>query len=113
MNLTEMYLSLMQTIRGRLDLIAALKASKADDFAKAETAAFHGRKIVEGTAFACLVAVDHGMQFVPKDAKGKWNAEKILENLTNKGFSILLSPSKIRPATSAEALEKKVSVVID
>lgn len=41
----ENYGSLMQTIRERFDVIGQLKASHAADFARAESAAFHGRKM--------------------------------------------------------------------
>lgn len=76
----------METIRNRLDVIAQLKQSTADDFARAEAAAFQGRKVVEGIAFACLVAIENGLPVVPKDAKGKWNAEDIFKNLKKEGI---------------------------
>ena len=66
----ENYGSLMQTIRERFDVIGQLKASHAADFARAESAAFHGRKIVEGTAFTCLVSIENGLTTIPRDAKG-------------------------------------------
>jgi hypothetical protein len=81
------YLSLMRTIRGRLDLIEQLKEAAGVDFLKAESAAFQGRKIVEAIAFGCLVAVENGLNAVQRDAKGQWNAEDILKNLDKKNLS--------------------------
>lgn len=109
----ETYLSLMQTLRGRLDVIAALKASNADDYARAETAAFHGRKVVEAIAFACLVAIEHGLQTVPRDAKGQWNAEDILKNLKKKHLDVLPSPSVLRQPTAAEKEGAGVTAVVE
>ncbi len=103
----------MQTVRGRLDVIAQLKESTANDFARAEAAAFHGRKVVEGTAFACLVAIENGLPTVPKDAKGKWNAEDILKSLKQKGLDVLPSPSVFREATPAEKQDQRVTMVIE
>jgi hypothetical protein len=109
----ENYISLMQTICGRLDVIAQLKQSTADDFAKAEAAAFQGRKVVEGTAFACLVAIENGLPAVPKDAKGKWNAEDIFRSLKKKDLNVLPSPSVFREATPEEKQEQGASKVIE
>jgi hypothetical protein len=107
------FLSLMQTVRGRLDVIVQLKASTADNFARAESAAFHGRKVVEATAFACLVAIDNGLSTVPRDTKGKWNAEDILSSLKRKGLEVLPSPSTLREATAAEKKDPGVKAVIE
>jgi len=110
---TETYLSLMETLRTRLDLVTVLKASDADDFARAESAAFHGRKVVEGIAFACLVAIENGLQTVPGDAKGQWNAEDILKSLKKKGLDVLPSPSQLRSATTAEKQDNNVAAVVE
>ena len=109
----EIYLSLMQMIRARLDVINALKESNADDFTRAETAAFHGRKIVEAIAFGCLVATEHGLKTVPRDAKGQWNAEDIFKSLQKKRLSTLPSPSTIRSATDEERSATNCNIVID
>lgn len=109
----QTYQSLMETVRGRLDIILELKASSADDFLKAESAAFHGRKVVEAIAFGCLVAVENGLKDIPKDAKGQWNAEKILRKLKSKGLSVLPNPSNIRQANPEEMAERKIKVVIE
>lgn len=90
-----MYLSLMQTIRGRLDIIETLKTTPEAKFLKAEAAAFQGRKVIEATAFACLVATENGLKTVPRDAKGQWNAEAILKSLKAKGISALPDPSQM------------------
>jgi hypothetical protein len=107
------YLSLMRTIRGRLDLIEQLKESTGADFLKAESAAFQARKIVEAIAFGCLVAVENGLTVVPRDAKGQWNAEDILKNLDKKNLSAFPSPSLIRAATLQEQNDLGVKSVVE
>ncbi len=79
----ENYKSLMYAIRGRLDVIA------------------------------CLVAIENGLPSVPKDAKGKWNAEDILKSLKKKGLDVLPSPSVLRETTPAEKQEQGVKIVIE
>jgi len=54
----DTYLALMLTVRYRFDTIEALQDGSSEPFSRAETAAFHGRKIVEAIAFGCLVAVE-------------------------------------------------------
>jgi hypothetical protein len=109
----QQYQSLMATIRGRLDLVAALQSSPTDPFSKAETAAFHGRKIVEGIAFSCLVALENGLKHVPRDARGKWNAADILDSLQSKDIKVFPSPSAIRAPTGQERTENSVSAVVE
>jgi hypothetical protein len=109
----EIYLDLMTTIRSRLDVIESVRNSIANDFSRAETAAFHGRKIVEGITFACLVAIENGIRKVPRDAKGQWNAEKILKSLMSKSLPTLPSPSIIRKASALEQERENVKVVIE
>ena len=58
----QLYVSLMSVVRDRLDAVAGLAAAQGGAFARAEAAAFHGRKIVEGIAFGCLVATEHGLK---------------------------------------------------
>ena len=103
----------MTTVRNRLDVIKIIKDSRGNDFSRAETAAFHGRKIIEGIAFACLVAIENGIKHVPRDAKGQWNAETILKNLKSKRIDTLPSPSVIRSASTAERESENVNVVIE
>lgn len=112
-NSLETYAALMMTIRRRLDTIETIKRARIDDFSRAETAAFHGRKIIEGIGFACLVAIDNGMKYVPRDAKGQWNAEDILKSLKSKNIPTLPSPSIIRKATPVEQENDNVNVVIE
>lgn len=109
----ETYRLLMRTIRGRLDLIAALQDSGSIDFVKAEAAAFQGRKIVESIAFGCLVAVENGLKAVPRDAKGRWNAEDILRGLGKKGLEAFPSPSVIRAPTDEERQHHNVRLVVE
>lgn len=102
MNSVQMYHDLMQRIRARFDVIDLLRISEGESFTRAESAAFQGRKIVEGIGYACLIAIEHGAQQIPRDAKKQWNAEKIFKNLKSKGLDTLPSPSVIRPATVQE-----------
>ena len=94
----------MRVLRTEIDMIEMLKRSVGDRFlASAEACAFHGRKIVEGTAFGCLIAVEHGLGDVLRDAKGKWNADVILKSLRKKNLGTAFpSPSIIRAATAEE-----------
>jgi hypothetical protein len=103
----------MWAIRGRFEVIETLKKSESNAFSRAESAAFHGRKIVEAIAFSCLVAIDNGLKNIPKDAKGKWNAEDIFKKLKKKNLEILPSPSKIRHATNDEKSNLEVQIVIE
>jgi hypothetical protein len=113
MNPIENYGSLMWTIRGRFDVIEVIRQSDADPYSRAETAAFHGRKILEAIAFACLVAIDNGLKKVPKDAKGQWNAEKIFKSLKAKNITTLPSPSNFRLATEEEIQNSNVKATIE
>lgn len=99
------YQTLMETIRERLDVVATLRSQAAGTFSAAETAAFQGRKIIEGTAFACLLAIENGLKHVPKDAAGHWNAQTILHSLKKKGIEVLPNPSVLRKPTAMELAE--------
>ena len=46
----EIYVALMTTIRSRLDVIESLSKLNGNDFSRAETAAFHGRRIFDESA---------------------------------------------------------------
>lgn len=94
-------------------LLRSWKQSKADNFAKAETAAYQGRKVVEGIAFACFVAIENGLSAIPKDAKGKWNAGDIFMSRKKKGLKVLPSPSVFREATTVEKKEQGTTKVIE
>jgi hypothetical protein len=109
----DLYLALMISIRERLDLVHGLAAAYGDSFARAETAAFHERKVVEGIAFACLVATHHGLKHVPRDAKGKWNAEEILRGLQKKNLQVFPSPSLIRLPSPEEKASASVNAAIE
>jgi hypothetical protein len=110
----EIYADLMQVIRRRLDTIRILQTMQGDEFSRTESAAFQGRKVIEGIAFACLVATENGIKQVPRDAKGQWNAEKVFESLKKKGISTLPSPSIMRNATEEERRENPgLSVTIE
>ena len=103
----------MSTIRYGFETLAELSTSSLPRFAKAEQAAFHGRKIVEAIAFGCLVATENGLQQVPRDAKGKWNAEDIFLSLKSKKISALPSPSEIRLLNRGTEEESDVKAAIE
>ena len=109
----QIYVDLMMTIRSRLDVIESLSNLSGNDFSRAETAAFHGRKIIEGIGFACLVAIENGLKHVPRDARGQWNAETILKSLKSKSIPTLPSPSIIRKASISERETDSVKAVIE
>lgn len=111
MNPVQMYHDLMQRIRARFDIINLLRISEGESFTRAESAAFQGRKIVEGIAYACLIAIEHGAQQIPRDAKKHWNAEKIFKTLKSKGFDTLPNPSVIRSATERELADGHTIVI--
>lgn len=98
----------MEVIRDRFDSIDALSKTGFDNFNISEMAAFHCRKIIEGIAFGCLIAMKNGFKTIPKDAEGQYNAEKILKTLIKKGIETFPSTSIIRDATEDE--EKKYHV---
>ncbi len=77
----------MCVVRSRLDFIASARHIDVDPFSIAEVCAFHGRKVIEGIAFGCLIAVEHGLKHVPRDAKGQWSAESILRSLKGKNLN--------------------------
>jgi hypothetical protein len=108
----EQYLSLMSVIRTRFDLIHEIIAINGDDFSKAEICAFHARKIFEGIAFGCLVAIENGMKRIPGDAKGQWNAQKIMRSLRAKQLAVFPSPSEIRNPTESERMQFNVKSTI-
>ncbi len=109
----DLYRDLMMTIRSRLDIVRSLRSSSLDDFTKAETVAFHGRKIVEGIAFACLIATENGIGHVPRDAKGQWNAESIINSLKSKKLTVFPSPSIIRTPTTEERNQCNATAVVE
>lgn len=116
MSAIEKYLNLMSAIRDRLDLINQQRSaltSSSKHFLIAETAAFHGRKVVEAIAFSCLTTIEHGIKEIPKDAKGQWNAEKIFRRISKMGYGPLPSPSQIRDATEEEFRTEGAKVVIE
>ena len=109
----ETYQSLMLALRHRFEIIESLRTSTLEPYFRAETAALHGRKIIEGIAFGCLVAVENRLETVPRDAKGQWNAEKIFKNLKSKKILALPSPSRIRMPTEEEIKEHNVKSVVE
>lgn len=109
----ELYLELMQVVRNRFDFIDAIKDIGTDDYGKSEIAAFHGRKIIEAIAFGCLISTNNGLNFIPREAKGQYNAETILVALNKKDIDTFPSPSFIRKATEKEINQLNVTAVIE
>ena len=109
----EIYQTLMLALRHRFEIIESLRTSQLEPYFRAETAALPGRKIIEGIAFGCLVAIENGLKTVPRDAKGQWNAEKIFKNLKSKKILTLPSPSHIRAPTGEEIKEYNIKSVIE
>ncbi len=109
----QLYLELMTVVRKRLDAVKFLASAPDANFAHAEIAAFHGRKVIEGIAFACLVASEHARDFVPRTARGQWNAERILTEFCSKGIIPFPSPSIIRHATEEERKLHNVKFTVE
>lgn len=107
------YQELMEVIRSRFDSIDALSKIGFDNFNNTEMAAFHGRKIIEGIAFGCLIGTKNGFNNIPKDAVGQYNAEKILKTLSRKGIEIFPSPSIIRTSAKEEKKQYNTAITID
>ena len=100
------YHDVMNVIRQRFDLIEALRSSAVDRFSIAETAAFNGRKIIEGVAYGCLITLEHGLDHVPRDVRGHYNAEEIFKFLERKKLSTAFpSPGIIRFPSEEETEE--------
>jgi len=112
MDARDNYHSLILTIRDRFDAIQSLEALSAS-FPQAEAAVFHSRKIVEAIAFGCLVAIENSLNHIPRDAKGRWNAEEIFKSLKSKNLTILPSPSRLRAATLQEQQENNAKVTME
>ncbi|MCA0231866.1 MAG: hypothetical protein LCH91_15460 [Bacteroidetes bacterium] len=109
----DKYQELMEVIRSRFDSIDKLSQIGFDDFNNTEMAAFYGRKIIEGIAFACLIATKNGFKTIPKDAEGQYNAEKILKTLLRKGIETFPSPSIIRNTTEEEEKKYTAKVTVE
>jgi hypothetical protein len=109
----DKYQELMEVIRSRFDSIDALSKIGFDNFNNTEMAAFHGRKIIEGIAFACLIATKNGFKTIPRDAEGQYNAEKILKTLLRKGIETFPSQSIIRNTTEEEEKIYNAKVTVE
>lgn len=107
------YTALMRTLRERFDLMDRFTRNSQITYSGAEIVAYNARKIVEGIAFGCLVAIEHGLKTVPRDAKGQYNAETIFKSLEKKGLNVLQNPSEMREATDVERNKNNATVVIE
>jgi len=79
----------MKAARDRFDVIESLRNPSINKWLHDETAAFHGRKIVESIAYSALVAIEQHAGEVPRDLRGQWNAETILKSLIKRKVSAL------------------------
>jgi hypothetical protein len=105
----DQYLELMSRIRSRLDIIDQIREGGRFDQSAMETVAFHLRKVIEGIAYGCLVAVQNGLKAIPRDASGQWNADNIFARLQKRDQLPLPNPSFIRsPETDQEKVGKFV-----
>ena len=59
------------------------------------------------------MAIEKGLKQVPRDARGQWNAEKILKSVKSKSIPTLPSPSIIRNASMSERETDGVKAVIE
>lgn len=109
----DLYRQLMTAIRQRFDAVEGIKLLGNENFSNAEMCAFHCRKIVEGTAFGCLVAVEQGLKTIPSDAKGQWNANTIFRRLRSKGLNVFPLPSILREPNEKEKNSLNVKGVIE
>ena len=109
----DLYLELMRTIRSRFDLISNLKSQRSDESFVDEIAAFQGRKILEAVAFGCLVAVENGINMIPKDAHRQYNAEKILKELNKKDLNVIPDPNDYRQSTPEEFEQYKSPMTLE
>jgi len=109
----EQYQTLMEVIKSRFDALDELINIGFNNFSISEVAAFHGRKVIEGIAFACLISTKNGFKTIPKEAIGQYNAEKIFKTLIRKNIEIFPSPSLLRIPTDAERKIHDVKIIID
>jgi len=98
----------MARIRARFDLIDYLMQVGEKDTSVDELIAFQMRKIVEGTAFACLVACENGMKAIPRDAQGQWNADNIFSRLAKRKMLSLPMPGMIGPNSEEDQAKSGV-----
>ncbi|WP_294174063.1 hypothetical protein, partial [uncultured Sphingomonas sp.] len=108
----ERYGDLMFRIRQRFELARTVQVDGKGSFTRSEVIAFQLRKIIEGTAFGCLIAIDHGLKHVPRDAVGQWAADQIFRSLAKKNMKTVPSPSIIRKATEEEQAAHQATIVV-
>lgn len=70
----------------------------------------YGSRIIRAES---IVAIDNGLKNIPRDAKGKWNAEIIFKTLKSKNLTVLPSPSIIRQATFEEQITRGAHITIE
>jgi hypothetical protein len=107
------YGDIMSVIADRFKVISQIHHAGKGNFSNSEALAFQLRKIVEGTAFGCLVAIENGLKKIPKDAVGQWNADKIFAALSKRDINVLPNPSVLRAATQAEIKSDNVQFAIE
>lgn len=101
----------MSRIADRVRLIWQIQELGKGSFSANEGIAFQLRKIIEGLAYACVIASETGSKSKIRSARGHWNARTIFNQLDKKGCLGLPNPSELRSAEADEAMDEVKSVI--
>src|SRR3990167_2982677 len=113
-SLHDVYLQTMMLMRKRFDKINAEREHTIDVFLKAEACALQGRKIIEGIAHWCVIALSKGIGRASRSFTHGWNAEKILGVLSKNQYeSVFPSPSIMRGSSSTELAMHGTSITVE
>ena len=108
------YQALLEKIRLRFETIKSLEPTEESDIVNLEAVAFQLRKIIEGLAFCCLVALENGLKSVPRDASGQWNADRIFAKVSKReGFMFPWPVRREDPPEGADPEVKHHMVTVD
>ena len=100
---SHQYGEVMSRIADRISLIRRIMEGGKGSFSSNEGIAFQLRKVIEGMAFACVVASENGTKSKIRSARGHWNARNILNDLAKRGLLTLPNPSRLRNARQEES----------
>jgi hypothetical protein len=106
------YGEVMSRIRERFDTIEGLRASPSS-WSAGETIGTHLRKVIEGIAFGCVIAMEHSTKDIPRQVAGHWNAENIFVTLKKLAEFPYPDPNQIRAATFEEKTAYDVATVFE
>ena len=107
-----LYADVMLRIRQRFDAINALRKQE-PSWSVGESIGTHLRKIIEGVAFGCIVAMQNSTKKLLRRVVGKWNADDIFFELKKLDNFCYPDPSDIRPASEVEKRNCNVEVVLE